>query len=167
MDLRRGLAPVALLALAAGCRSYTIVQQNVFADDDGAVGVVGYGRSGSDHVNTFVSPVTGEEMAFRSKLMVRVELPDGEVVKAWQCMNFLAKGTMYQTDDGEWKVLTAGFSVTVYRRTGERPPRYLEVFRGVLCDTPKMDVKRDDRWKEVLRHGREYKRPKPVQRATR
>ena len=157
---------LAAALLLSGCQSYTIVQQNVFADDDGACIVVDYGRSESDHVNTFVSPVTGEELEFKSKLVVKVLLPDGDTVKAWQCMNFLPRGTMYQSDDEEWKVLINGFSCSVFHRTEETPPRYLEVFRGVLCDSPKVEVKKDDRWRSVLKQGREYKRPKPVQQET-
>lgn len=158
---------VALVALATGCQSYTIVQRNVFADDDGNVVSVDYGRSESDHVNTFVSPATGKEMEFRSKLMVKVVLPDGDDFKAWQCMNFLPRGTMYMTDNEEWKVLMNGFSLCVYHRTGEPAPRdYLEVYRGVICDTPEMDVKKDDRWKDVTNSGsgREYKKPPQVKK---
>ena len=152
-----------LALLLLGCQSYTIVQRNVFADDDGQVIVVDYGRSDSDHHNSFVSPVTGKEMDFHTRLVVKVQLPDGDTIKAWQCMNFLPRGTMYMTDDEEWKVLANGFSCTIYHQTGEKPPRdYLEVFRGVICDTPKMEVKKDERWHDVLRRGREYKRPKPI-----
>lgn len=152
-----------LALLLLGCQSYTIVQRNVFADDDGRVIVVDYGRSDSDHHNTFVSPVTGKEMDFRSRLVVKVLLPDGDTIKAWQCMNFLPRGTMYMTDNEEWKVLANGFSCTIYHRTGEEPPKdYLEVFRGVICDTPEMEVKKDERWHDVLQSGREYKRPKPI-----
>ena len=152
-----------LAFLLLGCQSYTIVQRNVFADDDGQVIVVDYGRSDSDHHNSFVSPVTGKEMDFHTRLVVKVQLPDGDTIKAWQCMNFLPRGTMYMTDDEEWKVRANGFSCTIYHQTGEKPPRdYLEVFRGVICDTPKMEVKKDERWHDVLRRGREYKRPKPI-----
>ena len=152
-----------LALLLLGCQSYTIVQRNVFADDDGRVIVVDYGRSDSDHHNTFVSPVTGKKMDFHSRLVVKVLLPDGDTIKAWQCMNFLPRGTMYMTDNEEWKVLANGFSCTIYHRTGEEPPKdYLEVFRGVICDTPEMEVKKDERWHDVLQSGREYKRPKPI-----
>ena len=149
--------------LLPGCQSYTIVQRNVFADDDGNVVSVDYGRSESDHVNTFVSPATGKEMEFKSRLMVKVHLPDGDDFKAWQCMNFLPRGTMYESDNEEWKVLMNGFSCSIYHRTEEPPPRdYLEVYRGVICDTPAMDVKKDDRWKDVTNagKGREYKKPR-------
>ena len=134
--------------LLQGCQSYEIVQRNIFADDDGNVVIVDYGRSESEHCNTFVSPVTGKEMDFRTKLVVKVQLPDGETVKAWQCMNFLPRGTLYKTDDGEWKLLADGFSFSVYHRTGEPSPRdYLEVYRGVICETPDREVKKNDKWR--------------------
>ena len=140
-------------ALLTGCQSYDIVQRNIFADDDGNVIVVEYGVSGRDHVNTFVSPVTGKEMDYKSKLMVRVQLPDGDRIKAWQCMNFLPRGTMYKTDNDEWKVLANGFSCVIYHQTGEPPPReYLEVYRGVICDNPEGDFKKNDKWR-VIKNG--------------
>jgi len=159
-----GCSLVASLLLQ-GCQSYTIVQRNVFADDDGNVVVVDYGRSESDHVNTFVSPVTGKEMEFASKLMVKAQLPDGDTVKAWQCMNFLPRGTMYESDGGEWKLLANGFSFIVYHRTDEKPPRYLEVYRGVLCDSPAIDVPKNENWRDITHQGRtEYKKPAPLKK---
>ena len=152
------------VSLLFGCQSYTVVQRNIFADDDGNVVVVDYGRSDSEHTNTFVSPATKKEMEFHSKLVVKVRLPDGETIKAWQCMNFQPRGTMYMTDDGEWKVLANGFSLTVYRRTGEPSPRdYLEVYRGVICDTADLEIKKNDKWRDVTNpiKGREYKKPSP------
>ena len=146
---------LALALLLAGCQSYEIVQRLVFADDDGNVVIVDYGRSESEHYNDFISPVTGKKMEFHSKLMLKAQLPNGDTIKAWQCMNFLPRGTMYMTDNEEWKLLQDSFSFSVYHRTGEPPPRdYLEVYRGVVCDTPAMDVKKDERWHEVLEHGR-------------
>ena len=71
------------LLLLAGCQSYDIVQTNVFADDDGNVISVDYGRSETDHVNTFRAPTNGKEMEFKSKLMVKVTLPNGDRFKAW------------------------------------------------------------------------------------
>lgn len=147
--------PVSLISLAAalllqGCQSYEIVQRLIFADDDGNVVVVDYGRSESEHHNTFISPANGKEMDYLSKLMVKVQLPDGDDFKAWECMNFLSRGRMYQTDDEEWKFLANGFSCMIYHRTGEPPPRdYLEVYRGVVCDIPDREVKKNDKWKKI------------------
>ena len=132
-----------------GCQSYTVVQRNVFSDEDGHLVTVDYGRSESEHVNTFRSPMTGKEMEFKSRLVVKVHLPDDDTFTAWQCMNFLRTGTMYKTDSEEWMTLVNGFSLTVYHQTEEDPTRYLEVYRGVLCDTPKIEVKKDERWKTI------------------
>ena len=162
-----GYSVFAAVSLLVGCQSYTVVQRNIFADDDGNVVVVDYGRSESDHTNTFVSPATGKKMEFRSKLVVKVQLPDGDTIKAWQCMNFLPRGTMYMTDNEEWKVLANGFSLIVYRRTGEPSPRdYLEVYRGVICDTPDMKIKKNNKWRDITNptKGREYKKPSPAAR---
>ena len=151
---------VAAAALAlAGCQSYEIVQRNVFADEDGNLVAVDYGRSEKDHVNTFVAPLTGKEMEFKSRLVVRVELPDGEVFTAWQCMNFMRRGTMYKTDDGRWMLLANGFSCVVYLQSEENADNYQEVYRGVLCETPDIGGRKskDERWKTVPGGGRVYK----------
>ena len=149
---------VALFALA-GCQSYEIVQRNVFSDEDGNLVAGDYGRSEKDHVNTFVGPTTGKEMEFKSKLVVRAELPDGETFTAWQCMNFMRRGTMYKTDNGRWMLLANGFSCVVYRQTEEDPDNYREVYRGVLCETPDIgrSNEKDSRWKTIPSGGRVYK----------
>jgi hypothetical protein len=148
--LRRVFAAAAL-AFAAGCQSYDIVQANIFSDDDGNIVRVEYGRGEKHHVNTFVSPVTGEEMEFKSKLMVRVQLPDGRSFRAWQCMNFLSSGTMYKTDDGEWMFLASGFTCAVFANAGGDGGDYLEVYRGVLCESPRVDAPKNDKWKTLPR----------------
>ena len=146
------------LALA-GCQSYAIVQRNVFSDDGGNIVSVEYGRSERDHVNTFKSPVNGKEMEFKSKLVVLAELPDGESFKAWQCMNFLPSGTMYRSDNSRWMLHANGFGCTIYRQTEEDETKYLEVYRGVLCDIDKgVKAVRDKRWKEVSNPGQTLQR---------
>ena len=164
--IRAAALSVLAAALMAGCQSYTIVQKNVFVDEDGNVVVVEYGRSEREHVNTFKAPATGKEMEFRSKLVVRAELPDGTRFTAWQCMNFLVRGTMYKTDNERWMLLADGFSCVVYRQTEENETQYEEVYRGVLCDTPGVGApKKDERWKVVpsdpSTYMRESDRPRP------
>lgn len=160
----RALVALSAVLLLQGCQSYRMLQRNVFADDDGNVVIVDYGRSESDHVNYFISPVTGKEMEFKSKLVVKARLPDGDTFKAWQCMNFLPYGTMYRTDNEEWMLLANGFSCTVYHQTDEDETRYLEVFRGVLCDTPDVKVEKNEKWKVVPKAGREYRKPGAVEK---
>ena len=150
--MRRISFLVVILLAFAGCNSYRIVQKNVFSDEDGNIVTIDYGVAEKNHVNTFVAPMTGEEMDFKSKLLIFAELPDGETFKAWQCMNFQPHGTMYQTDNEKWKVLVNGFSCIVYAQDKGNERRYNTVYRGVLCDTPKIDVKKDDRWR-TLRPG--------------
>ena len=149
---------IATLVLAfAGCNSYRIVQKNVFSDEDGNVVSIDYGIAEKDHVNTFVAPMTGEELDFKSKLLILAELPDGETFKAWQCMNFRPRGTMYRTDNEKWKVLVNGFSCIVYAQDKSNGRSYNTVYRGVLCDSPAMNVEKDDRWREVRQPQRRYR----------
>ena len=148
-----GCVALASASLLLGCNRCTIVQRNIFSDEDGYVVTVDYGRSESEHVNTFISPMTGKEMEFRSRLMLYVELPDGESLKAWQCMNFQRTGTMYRTDNDEWMVWANGFSCVVYQQLEDDKTRYREVYRGVLCESPKIDVEKNDKWKVLPRSG--------------
>ena len=159
--MRRACGFVALLLSLAGCQGYTIVQRNVFADDDGNIVSVEYGRSESDHVNVFKSPVTGKEMEFKSKLVVLATLPDGDTFKAWQCMNFLPRGTMYRTDDDEWMLLANGFSCTIYHQSEKDETQYAEVYRGVLCEIDdSVKAEKNEKWRDVTRgSGGLYKRP--------
>jgi hypothetical protein len=103
----------------------------VFSDEDGNLVAVDYGRSDKDHVNTFIAPTTGREMEFKSKLVVRAELPDGETFTAWQCMNFMPRGTMYKTDNGRWMLLANGFSCVVYRQAEDDSDKYREVYLSI------------------------------------
>ena len=160
--MKRFIPHSGLFALAAlllqGCQSYEIVQTNVFANDDGQVVTVDYGRSEKDHVNTFKAPTNGKIMEFKSKLMVRVTLPDGDSFKAWQCMNFLSMGTLYKTDNEEWMLLANGFTSLVYQRDEKDETRYREVFRGVLCDVADRETKKDERWKKMPSAQGTYKK---------
>ena len=145
----KAIPSLLLLVLLAGCNSYRVVQRNVFSDEDGFLVALDYGVAEKPHENTFVSPATGETMPFKSRLLVLAELPDGEALKAWQCMNFLPRGTMYQTDDEKWKILVEGFSCVVYLKDAENGGDYKIVYLGVLCDSPDIGVKKDDRWKTI------------------
>ena len=145
----------AAFLLAAGCNSYRIVQTNVFSDEDGRIVSVDYARAENDHVNTFVSPVTGKEMEFKSKLLIKAVLFDGDSFKAWQCMNFMRSGTMYKTDDEEYMFLASGFSCVAYKR--EEDGRYAEIYRGVLCDSPEQDNQQDDKWRIVKPQKRGFR----------
>lgn len=152
--MRKILAFLALGALLVGCHTYDIVQSNVFSDDDGNVVVIDYGRSEKPHVNTFVSPANGETLEFKSTLVVAVTLPDGKHLTAWQCMNFQHSGTMYKTDDEKWLVHVNGFSAMLYQQTAENKDRYLEVYRGILCDSPEVDYEPNKKWRNMKKDAK-------------
>ncbi len=124
-----------VLMFLTGCVSFILSQRCVFVDEDGRFATVEYGSGKSDHTTTFVSPGNGKEMEFKSKLRVRVYLPN-ESFTAYQRMNMLQSGTMYGTDDKKWLFHANGFTCSVYRQTADKSD-YLLVFQGVLCETPK------------------------------
>ena len=139
----------AIFLAVVGCQSYEIVQTNIFSDDDGRVVSVAYGRSESFHVNTFRNPATGKDVEFKTKLVVRVRLPDGDSFTAWQCMNFFESGTMYKTDDDEWQILVNGFTCRMFLRVNDGSGLYNEVYRGILCESPKSEKKKDSKWRSL------------------
>jgi len=147
-------AALACALALAGCRSYEVVQSNIFSDDDGNVVSVSYGRSERVHTNTFQNPTNGKTLEFKTKLVVEVVLPDGDSFTAWQCMNFMQTGTMYRTDNEDWMILVNGFTCRIYRNDDDGKGDYREVYRGVLCETPERDAKKDDRWRSMKKDSR-------------
>ena len=143
------VAVVAAAFAVAGCQSYEIMQTNIFSNDGGQVVTIAYGRSGSYHVNTFKNPATGQDVDFKTKLVVRVEMPDGDSFTAWQCMNFMQSGTMYKTDDDEWQILVNGFTCRIFLRADDGSGLYDEVYRGILCESPKSERKPDTKWRSL------------------
>ena len=119
------------LFLAAGCNTITQVQTMTFVDDNANVVVVDYGRAEKEHVGKCKSPTTGEDMDFRTKLLVKVVMPDGYSFKAWQTMNVLPSGTMYRSDDERWLFHARGITSSVYERTIDKTD-YKLVYEGVM-----------------------------------
>ena len=147
-------AALACALALAGCWSYEVVQSNIFSDDDGNIVSVNYGRSERVHTNTFRNPTNGKTLEFKTKLVVEVVLPDGDSFTAWQCMNFMQSGTMYRTDNEDWMILVNGFTCRIYKNDDDGKGDYREVYRGVLCETPERDVKKDDRWRSLKKDSR-------------
>ena len=123
-----------VLMLFAGCVSFIHTQTAVFANDDGEFLTVDYGTGKEDHVTTFISPGNGQEMEMKSKLRVRVMLPNGDSFMAFQCMNMLPSGTMYRTDNKKWMFLANGFTCQVFRELDDRSG-YSLYYEGVLART--------------------------------
>ncbi len=119
------------LTVLTGCQSYTVSQSNAFVDEDGNIVRVTYGRLEKDHVSTFRVPNKNVDQPFRSKLMVIVDMPDGDSFKAYQTMNMLGQGTMYQTNNKEYLFHALGISCGVYKLNPDKET-YREAFIGVL-----------------------------------
>lgn len=130
----------ALFALFAGCTSFSPQQSSMFTDSDGNIVAVEYGRSKSDHKSNFTAP-NGKVVEMKSKLGVRVTLPDGERFLAWECMNVLPSGTMYRSDNEKWMYHANGISCRVFEKAqnANGEDDYLEVFEGIICEGPKKD----------------------------
>lgn len=131
-----GVCAVSLLAsFFSGCTSFNLKQTVRFINEDGEIIVVDYGDGDSDYVTTFTVPTTGKKMEFKSKNRVFVTLPDGHDFYAFECVNELMTGTMYQSSDEDWYYHANGFVCTVYRRVGKTRD-FAPVFTGSVCQSP-------------------------------
>ena len=117
----------------AGCTSFNLSQTNRFINEDGEVISVDYGSGNSEYVTTFTAP-NGKEFDFKSKLRVRVTMPDGERFYAFQCFNELLSGTLYRSANEKWSYHANGFTCTVYRQNDQG--LFAPVFEGVVCQSP-------------------------------
>ena len=91
----------ACAALLTGCTSFEPLRSTRFVDDNNNYLHVDYGRDTKDHESTAVLE-NGVSWPFKSKNMVRVELPDGTRFTAYQ--NMAPTGNLYKTgrmDDPE------------------------------------------------------------------
>lgn len=132
MHLLKYICAASSAAFLAGCASFSLSQTSSFVDEDGNVITVEYGTRSKKHKFEMVSPVNGQPIEIASVLMVRVTLPDGERITAYQCFNPIPRGTMYMTEDEHWKYLASGFSCTLYEQIPDKSD-YLAVFDGILA----------------------------------
>lgn len=130
-------ACLAALVLS-GCASFDPMQTSLFTDENGNIVSVDYGRSKKDHESKFTAP-SGKVMTMKSKLAVRVTLPDGTDFVAWECMNPLPSGTMYRTNNEKWMYHANGITCQVFSKAlnPEGKEDYLLVFEGMICEGPK------------------------------
>ena len=130
MKLFSKIAAAGIAAFAlAGCSSFTPMQTSLFTDEDGNIISVEYGRAKNDHETKFTAP-NGKVMTMKSKLAVRVTLPDGDDFVAW---------TMYRSDNERWMYHANGISCRVFESAinPEGKSDYLLVFEGIICEGPK------------------------------
>ncbi len=128
----------AFAAALAGCVSFTPQQTSLFTDENGNLVSVDYGQTKKDRESKFIAP-NGQELTMKSKLAVRVTLPDGENFYGWECMNPLRSGTMYRSSNEEWMYHANGISCRVFHKdvNPDGKEDYLVVFEGIICEGPK------------------------------
>ena len=120
---------VAATALLAGCATWTFepTRSSKFVNERNEYILVDYGIE--EHESTFIGP-GGVEMPFRSKLKVRVEMPDGTRFVAYQ--NMSTEGRLYVSDNERWKFLEKGVAAYVAERAPDGKG-YLLRYQGTLC----------------------------------
>ena len=128
MQIFRTLAAAAC-ALLAGCATFDAVRTQRFVDDENNYVQVEYASEKEPRVSTFTLS-NGVKLPFRSKLKVRVELPDGRRFVAYQRMS--EAGNLYMTEDDEYKYFEMATGCLVARRAKDRRG-YVPLYQGVLC----------------------------------
>ena len=124
-----GILALALATCLAGCATWTFepTRSSKFVNEENAYLHVDYGLE--EHESTFYGP-GGVQMPFKSKLKVRVEMPDGTRFVAYQ--NMSAEGRLYVSDNERWKFLEKGVAAYVAERAPDRKG-YLLRYQGTLC----------------------------------
>ena len=116
-------------ALLAGCATWTFepTRTSKFVNERNEYIVVDYGIE--EHESTFIGP-GGVRMPFKSKLKVRVEMPDGTRFVAYQ--NMSTEGRLYVTDNERWRFLERGVAAYVAERAPDKNGHILR-YQGTLC----------------------------------
>ena len=127
-----GALLVAAAALLAGCTSFEPLRSKRFVDDNNNYLHVDYGRDTEDHEST-TTLGNGVKWPFKSKNMVRVELPDGTRFVAYQ--NLAPTGNLYKTEDEEWEFFESGGAGCLVAQLDKDRSGYITRFRGTLCAT--------------------------------
>ena len=139
------------LAFLAGCAgfSFETLRSQRFVDDSNRYVSVDYGREETARESTFVTPA-GLRLPFKSKLKVRVEMPDGARFIAYQRMS--VSGNMYVSDDGRWEYLEEGLHCVVAERAADGRGYELR-FQGFLCASMRDPKEKTARISSGTPHG--------------
>jgi hypothetical protein len=124
----------------AGCASFEAERSSRFIDENGAVVGVEYAR-GEERTTEFTAP-NGAKLPYKSKLKVRVTLPDGDRFTAYRHMSLA--GVLYKTSDEDWEYFEEGTACAVARRAKDGKG-YLLVFQGTMCMNTSEGVKKKPR----------------------
>jgi hypothetical protein len=128
--MKKILFPILAMFLA-GCATWTFEPQRTarFVDEENNFVTVDYGMDEKAHETVFTTPM-GVRLPFKSKLKVRVELPDGERFVAYQ--NMAVQGNLYVTKNGEWKYFESGLGCAI-AKLAEDENGYNLVYQGTMC----------------------------------
>lgn len=120
---------VAATVLIAGCATWTFepTRTSKFVNEQNEYIVVDYGIE--EHESTFIGP-GGVKMPFKSKLKVRVTMPDGERFVAYQ--NMSTEGRLYVSGNERWRFLEHGVAAYVAERASDDKGHILR-YQGTLC----------------------------------
>ncbi|MGN0847254.1 MAG: hypothetical protein ACI4RA_07715 [Kiritimatiellia bacterium] len=121
------LAPV--LALLAGCASFEPTRTQKFVDESGRFVLVDYGTEKEPRSSVFVLS-NGVKLPFKSKLKVRVTMPDGDDFIAYQRMS--TAGNLYLDEKENWEYFEQGTGCLVARRAPDGRG-FLVNYQGTLC----------------------------------
>ena len=151
MKTIRILAATAAVLLA-GCATWTFepTRSSKFVNERNEYITVDYGIE--EHESTFIGP-GGVVMPFKSKLKVRVTMPDGERFVAYQ--NLSTEGRLYVTDNGRWRFLERGVAAYVAERAPDKNGHILR-YQGTLCASvrnPKNEKKQPSIHSSSTPHG--------------
>jgi len=121
----------ATLALLAGCATWTFeaTRTQRFVDEADRYVLVDYGAEKEPRSSTFRLS-NGVTLPFKSKLKVRVELPDGTRFVAYQRMS--QAGNLYMTDDENWEYFEQATGCLVAKKA-EDGRGFLIQYQGTLC----------------------------------
>ncbi len=117
------------LTLLTGCTSFEPTRTQKFVDEFGQFVRVDYGAEKEPRTSTFVLS-NGVRLPFRSKLKVRVEMPDGERFVAYQRMSMA--GNLYLDDREDWEYFEQGTACLIARKAPDKKG-FLVKFQGTLC----------------------------------
>lgn len=126
--VKRMLGIAALVALA-GCTSFEVTRSQKFVDEAGQFVHVDYGSEKEPRTSTFTLS-NGVKLPFKSKLKVRVTLPDGDDFIAYQRMS--TTGNLYLTDDEDWEFFERGTGCLIARKAPDGKG-FLAQYQGTLC----------------------------------
>ncbi|MBO7166089.1 MAG: hypothetical protein J6V88_01015 [Kiritimatiellae bacterium] len=114
-----------------GCATWTFeaTRTAMFVDNFNNYATIDYGMEEEARNTVFVTD-TGVRLPFKSKLKVRVTLPDGTRFVAYQNMSL--QGNLYKTEDAEWEFFESGMACIVAKMADDNSG-YVIKFQGTMC----------------------------------